>query len=336
MIKSINDIKKEVTQLREEGVQRGDLTGFKSIDDLYSIKRGTYTIVLGAPTHGKSEIIFEMMMNQAIKYGRKGIILSPETGNSQEVTMELIHKYLGKNPYKSSFGNCTDREFEQAFNWIDFNFAVADDEDKSYSFKELTDEIAKHEKLKNYKFENIMAEPWNELDHKLLLSENSGRQDLAIEDELTQLRRYCKQEQKHTFLSFHPSHQTIVKDAKSNISYYEMPKAREAAGGQATLRKAFSWINIWRPPLGVINSDTGMPFLENEVFFQVEKSKPKGVGKKGMTKLNFDWQKNRYYEEINGVKLYAFEHENTVISHDKVIMQPSKHFSEPTNEEIPF
>lgn len=335
MIKSIYDIKNAVAELREKGVQRGNNTGFKSIDELYSIKPGTFTIVQGSPTHGKSEVIFEFMMNQAHKYNIKGIILSPESGNAEEITMELIHKYLSKNPYKTSFSTCSDREFETALNWVDHNFAIADDEEKSYSFKDLTDEVEAHEKLKGVKYGNIMAEPWNELDHKLVLSDNSGRQDLAIEDELTQLRRYCKKENKHTFLSFHPSSQSLVKDNQTGITYYEMPKAREAAGGQATLRKAFSWINIWRPPVGLIDGSTGIPFEENELFFQVEKSKPKGVGKKGITKLKFDWQKNRYYEEVNGIKMYAFEHENTLISDYVAPLQPSKMFNE-ANQQAPF
>lgn len=336
MIKSINNIKQSIENLREKGVQRGDNTGFKCIDELYSIKSGTFTIVQGSPTHGKSEILFEFLINQAERFNKKAIILSPESGNAEEITMELIHKYLKKTAYKSNPFSCTDREFEAALNWVDFNFAIADDEDKSYSFKELIDEVAIYEKKNNCVYQNIMAEPWNELDHKLMLSDNSGRQDLAIEDELTQLRRYTKKENKHVFLSFHPSSQTLTKDAQTNTSYYEMPKAREAAGGQATLRKAFSWINIWRPPVGIINANTGIPFVGNELFFQVEKSKPKGVGKKGTTMILFDWIKNRYYEEIEGVKLYAFEHENAVIIDNQNIMQPSKHFNEPEDKEIPF
>jgi len=307
MIKSISTIRESVQSLRDDGVQRGDSTGFSCLDELYSIKSGTYTIVLGAPTHGKSEIIFELLINQALNFDKKSIILSPETGNTEEITMELIHKYLKQSAYRSNPYPCGDKEFYNALNWVDHYFAIADDEDKSYSFPQLMEEIGKFEKDKKCKFDNVMAEPWNELNHKLALNDNSGRQDLAIEEELTLLRRYCKKENKHAFLSFHPSFQTLVKDPVTKINFYEMPKAREAAGGQATLRKAFSWINIWRPPIGMLNGE-GMPYGDNEVVVQVEKSKPKGIGKKGICTIYFDWQKNRYYELINGEKKYAFEH----------------------------
>lgn len=334
MIKSISQIQSSVENLREKGIQRGNDTGFKCLDALYSIKPGTFTIVQGSPTHGKSELIFELLINQADRFDKKSIILSPESGNAQEIAMELIHKYLLKSAYKTNQFSCSDAEFSKAFNWVSHYFAIADDEDKSYSFKQLKDEISAYEKANQTKYENVMAEPWNELDHKLILQDNSGRQDLAIEDELTQLRRYCKNENKHTFLSFHPSSQSLTKDPLSGKSYYEMPKAREAAGGQATLRKAFSWINIWRPPAGLIDSSTGAPFEENELLVQIEKSKPKGVGMKGMTKLFFDWQKNRYYEKIDNLNMYAFHHEKQVMPEIPTnnAITPNTNFYEPSTE----
>lgn len=309
MIKNIFDLKKSVDRLRDEGVQKGLTTGFKGLDELYSIKPGSYTIVHGAPTHGKSEIIFELLINQSDQHDKKSIILSPESGNAEEITLELIHKRLGQTAYKSNRFACSDADYNKAFNWVAHYFAIADDEEKSYSFQELMNEITLYEKLRNCRFDYIMAEPWNELNHKLALSDNSGRQDLAIEEELTLLRRYCKNEKKHVFLSFHPAFQTLVQDPVSKLKFYEMPRAREAAGGQATLRKAFSWINIWRPPVGVADS-RGMPYMENELWVHVEKSKPKGIGKKGQVVLYFDWQKNRYYEKLDGSNKYAFEHES--------------------------
>ena len=100
----------------------------------------------------------------------------------------------------------------------------------------------------------------------------------------------------------HPAQQQIQKDDKGN-SYYGMPMAREAAGGQALLRKAMTWINMWRPPQGM-NDQNGQPYEDNIVLIKIEKAKPKGVAMKGEIKLYFDWKRNRYYQFP---KLYAFE-----------------------------
>lgn len=313
MIKSIKSIQTSIEALRETGLQRGDLTGFACLDELYSVKQGSFTIVQGPPGHGKSEFIFELLLTQAKKYGKKSVVLSPESGSAEEIAMELIHKYLRQTAYKTNNFTCEDRKFYEALNWVDYNFVIADDDDQSYSFDDLILQVEKYEKEFDVEFDLVMAEPWNELNHKLALAANGGRQDLAIEDELTQVRRYCAgkggKKKKHMFLSFHPSHQSLVRDTQTGLSYYEMPKAREAAGGQATLRKAMSWINMWRAPEGMIDMDTNTPYPDNVVVIQIEKSKPKGIGKKGICKLYWDWAKNAYYEIIDNEKRYALDHE---------------------------
>ncbi|RAJ28909.1 P-loop NTPase family protein [Pedobacter cryoconitis] len=336
MIKSINSIRGKVEDLRKNGVQRGNNTGFRCLDDLYSIKDGSFTIIQGAPTHGKSEFIFELMINDAIDQGQKGIILSPETGNAEEITMELVHKYLGQPAYMSGDYYCDDKKFHEALNWVNHHFAIADDDEETYSFAGLRDAIRVYEKITGSFFKNVMAEPWNELNHKLALTDNGGRQDLAIEEELTFFRKHCKGDKRHGFLSFHPSFQQLVKDKDTGLSYYEMPKAREAAGGQATLRKAFSWINIWRPPVGLIDQN-GVPYEDNQLVVQVEKSKPKGVGRKGITNLYYDWRKNRYYEKLNGSNKYAFEHKKLINIHNPSAgILSSTNFSGVPNQESMF
>lgn len=321
MIKGLTDITKNLNILREQGVQKGDPTGFKCLDEFYSVKPGTFTIILGSPTHGKSELIFELILNQ-IEKGKKALILSPETGNAEEIYMELIHKYLKKSPYVTAYNPCTDLEFETAKNHIDHFIRIADDEDNGYSFQRLADSILDYERSEDIFFDLVMAEPWNELDHKQSLMDNAGRQDLSIEDELSHLRRFCKKYNKHFFLSFHPAMQALVRDDNSGMAYYPMPKAREAAGGQATLRKAFNWINVWRPPTGLLNPETGIPYQDNELILVIEKTKPKGVGKKGKCTLYFDWQKNRYYETEMGNKFYAYEHKEPPKLHPDTFIMP--------------
>lgn len=279
--------------MRESGHPRGENTGFECLDKLYSIKQGTYTFILAAPHHGKSEFAFELAFNQAEKYGKKSLIYSPETGSVEDIYAEFIHKVTGKPIYKSIMDHVDDKEYYKAINWIDEYFSIVDSDEKSYSFKEIT-ELVTDEKI-------ILTDPYNELKHDMSLF--GTRQDLYIEDLCGDIRRYCKKNKKHWMLTLHPSHQQIQNDG--GLRYYPMPMAREAAGGQALLRKAMTWINMWRPPIG-LNDDFGQPFTDNVVLINIEKAKPKGVSTKGETMLFFDWKRNRFYE---GNGLYAFEHE---------------------------
>jgi hypothetical protein len=294
MIRKFKDIQDSLIEMREKGNPRGENTGFACLDEFYSIKEGSYTFILAPPHHGKSEFAFELAFAQAEKYGKKTLIYSPETGSTEDIYAEFIHKYTGKPFYKSIPGSVDDKQFYNAVNYIDEMFSIVDSDEKAYGFNDLI-KLVREEKI-------ILTDPYNELKHDM--SEYGNRQDLYIEDLCGDIRRYCKKNKKHWLLTLHPANQQATLD-KSGLRYYPMPMAREAAGGQVLFRKAMTWINLWRPPSGMLD-DNGMPFEENVTLINIEKAKPKGVAKKGQTKLYFDWKKNRYFEFP---KLYAFEHE---------------------------
>lgn len=306
MVVKFTDIQKELDDMRANGHPRGNDTGFKGLDELYSIKMGSYTFILAAPHHGKSELCFELVFNQAEKKGIKSLIYSPETGSVSDIYAEFIHKFLGKPFYKSITGSADDKEYYKAVNWIDQHFSIIDSDVQSYSFKEISD-MCTDEQI-------IVMDPYNEMTHDM--AKYFGRQDLYIEDLCGQIRRFCKKNKKHCIQTLHPASQQIINE--KGLRYYPMPMAREAAGGQALFRKAMTWINMWRPAKNLLN-EYGQPYKENQVLITIEKAKPKGSATRGTTSLYFDWKKNRYYEEINGNNRFAYEHEkgeNTMMPRD--------------------
>lgn len=308
MIKRLKDIQGEIDSVVSKPFQRGNQTGFKCLDKLYTIKPGSFTIIQGSPAHGKSEFIFELLMNLSDKYGHRHFVCSPETGSVAEIMIELAHKYMRKPIVKHPHNEqvCSPKEIAQALEWVDHNFRIVDADENGYSYEELCDACLKDERDSGLKINNIMAEPYNELKHDM--AGFGTRQDLYIEEFITNVRRFSKKNNKHTFLSFHPGSQSLVNVKDSGLSYYPMPKAREAAGGQATLRKAMTWINIWRPPAN-FKDPHGLPYKDNQVLINIEKAKPKYYSYKGTTSLYFDYLQNRYYEEIEMLNYVAFAHE---------------------------
>lgn len=298
MIKKYNDIRKSLSDMRTGGKPSGESTGFRTLDKIFTVKLGTFVFIHAAPHHGKSELCFEVAFNQAVK-GVKSLVYSPETGSVEEIYAEFIHKKTGKPFYEHIPGSIDEREYYAAVAWVDEMFSIVCSDKCAYSFDELT-KMVTHEDI-------IIAEPYNELKHDM--KEFGARQDLYIEDFMSKVRRYCKEKNKYAIITLHPANQQkeTKKIAGKNFTYYPMPEARGAAGGQALLRKAMTWINMWRPPRGMKN-EHGIPYLDNEVLISVEKAKPKGVAKKGIISLYFDWKKNRYYEIINTHKAYAYEH----------------------------
>ncbi|MCW3111291.1 MAG: hypothetical protein JWQ09_5797 [Segetibacter sp.] len=306
MIKKLSDVRDQIEDICKKPDQRGELTGFGGLDKIFTVKQGSFSCFLGAPGHGKSELIFELCMNQTHEYGKRHMIYSPETGSVAEIMLELGHKYCGKPLYQTSYYGdfCTEKERANILDWVNHHFLIQDGDQEAMSFEELSEEMLKEEKDSKMAIHTLMAEPYNELKHdKMMLF--GARQDLYIESFMSDVRRFTKKNNKHVFLSFHPGAQEKV--IRKEFSYYPMPTARQAAGGQAALRKAMTWVNIWRPHTNLKNS-WGEHYKPNEVVIAVEKAKPKGVSFRGETSLFFDWKKNRYYEEMNRVELYAFDH----------------------------
>lgn len=314
MIKKFSAIEDRLNALRKEGLIRGEQTGFKQLDELYSIKEGSYTFILGAPHSGKSEFCFELIINQAQRYGKRSLIYSPETGSVEQIYAELIHKKVGKKIYLSGDYFCSDDEYMEAVEWVDKYFDIVDTDDKSFSLNEL------YELCTDCSI--IFADPYNELSHDM--SKYGTRQDLYIEDLIGSMRRFTSKKKKHVILTLHPSVQMMQEDKDSKVMYYPMPTARQAAGGQSLFRKAMTWINIWRPPISLFNAD-GQPYKDNELLVTIEKAKPKGVSTRGTMSIFFDWKRNRYYEVIDGYNKYAFEHEMNI---DRFEMPRSSEFED--------
>lgn len=323
MISKYKDIKEELDSLRKNGTPRGNNTGFSCFDECYSIKYGSFTIILASPHSGKSELGFEIIANQVEKYGKKALIYSPETGSVADIYAELIHKHFNLSIFKTYRNHLKDDKYHQAIAYIDEMYSIVNSDDKAFSYKEIIS-MVKDEDL-------IFVDPNNEVRH-VLEDSHLGRQDIYIEDISSYIRRFCKKNNKHMIITMHPATQNAIFDSDTKTNYYPMPTARQAAGGQAWFRKAMGWINLWRPPITLIDPVTKKGFEKNVVIVNIEKAKPKGIGKRGTFKMYYDWEKNRYYEEIDGFKKYAFDHsKNQGVQQDFFDMSDN-----PMSEPAPF
>lgn len=309
MILKATDIQKDLEFLMEHGNPKGNSTGFESLDELYSIKYGSYTIILAEPHSGKSEFGFELCINQAEKYGKKTLVYSPETGSVADIYAELIHKHTGRSIMQKLPNALKESEIYSAIAYIDEMFSIIDSDNKGYSYNDIM-KLRTNEDL-------IFVDPNNEVLHDYI-----DRQDTYIESITADIRRFCKKNNVHMIITMHPAKQDVSIDKNTGKKYFDMPRARMAAGGQAWFRKAMGWINMWRPVAGVMDADD-QPYKKNAVLIDIEKAKPKGIGNKGQTILYLDRDRNRYYEEdeFDSSRKYAFQYE-------------SKIYYEPTQNEI--
>jgi hypothetical protein len=63
IIYTAEELRGSLTTLRNEGIKKGAWTGFDSLYDKYSVKKGSTTYIYAGAHQGKSQFAFELMMN---------------------------------------------------------------------------------------------------------------------------------------------------------------------------------------------------------------------------------------------------------------------------------
>lgn len=311
MIKNINSYRESVMDKYQKGTDKGMDIGFKSLNELISIKAGYTTYIVGFAGAGKTELHLEILFNLTQKYGWKHAILSPEIGSVDDVIAELVSKYLKRPFYKSNPYAPQAKDIHSAMDWLSNYFYPLDNDTNDYDVDTLYEDVLKLEKDNKIHMDSVSIDPWNDLNENLIA--HGGREDKYLTWALKRVRQDAKVNSRHNFIVTHARDLPPInlKSTKGgNVVCTAKPTLNSFAGGQVWSRRAFNVLGLWRPEEDAINPTTKIAFQKNEAVVLSLKSKPKGVGRKGVGSIFFDWKTNRYYEEIDGKTFYAFEHEN--------------------------
>ena len=280
--------------LHTKGKVKGKYIGFNSLENKYSVKLGCTTYILGIPGHGKSEFLFEILINLSEFYGWRHIIYSPETGTATDIFLELAMKYC-KKPLKQ----IDQKEFWKAIAFLDEYFYVLNPKDNEKTPDKLFDlalKIKDEFYMDDKHFHTFSIDPWNELSHDFALY--GGREDKYLAFMLGLIRQRSKENNIHTFIVAHP--RTLRE--KKNDNTYSPPTTYEFSGGAEWFNKGETILCIYRPKI----YDKELNQHYNNVNIIIQKAKPKGIGcNKGEIELYYDVENGRYYEQINGTDIYA-------------------------------
>jgi twinkle protein len=306
IIYKAEDVVDSLSTLRKEGVKKGAWTGFDSLFDKYSVKKGSTTYIYAGAHQGKSQFGFELMMNLAEYSDWKWAVYTPETGSPTEVFAELLWVYLRKPFLVNDHLTATDEETEKAISFINDHFFIIDSGLQDLSIEGFYTAVEQIEEDNFITIDGCMVDPFTEIRTDV----SSGvRDDIAIGQVLTKVRKHSAEKDYHTIVTVHTKHQQAK--YKNGVPYVDKPTMNDIAGGMQWSRKGMMVINVWRCPYGLENSN-GIPYEPNQVEITIVKAKPKIVGKLGTVTLYYDKMKNRYYElDSKGEKQYAYPQSNS-------------------------
>jgi len=300
------EVKGSLTSLRKEGVKKGTWTGFDSLFDKYSMKKGSTTYIYAGAHQGKSQFGFELMMNTAQYSGWKWAVYSPETGSPTEVFAELLWVYLRKPFLINDHMTATDEETEKALEFINEHFFIIDSGLQDLTIEGFYTCVQEIEESQFTEIDGCFVDPFTEIKTDV----SSGvRDDIAIGQILTKVRKHSSERDYHSIVTVHTKHQQAK--YKNGVPYMDKPTMNDIAGGMQWSRKGMMVINVWRCPFG-LEDGNGVPYEPNQVEITVVKAKPKIVGKLGSVTLFYDKLMNRYYElDKQGNKVFASPQPNS-------------------------
>lgn len=269
------EILPDVLTLYRDGSQRGQSTGWASVDWLYTVKTGQMTIVTGIPGSGKSEWLDAVMVNIAQDAGWSFAVFSPENFPPQRHLQKWLEKLTGKPFGKGQSPRMTEEEIQH---WMPFcdehiQFLVPDEP--------TLDEILGLSVAQVYRMgvKGIVLDPWNEIDHTRPASMTETEH---ISQCLSRIRQFARHYDVHMWVLAHP--RMLHKDKQTGE--YTVPTPYEIAGSAHWFNKADNCISIWRNKV----DDT------KPVEIHVQKIRFREVGSLGVAYLQYDKVTGEYHD----------------------------------------
>lgn len=315
---SYDEVEEKVKDFLKKGYTKGVDVGFQSLLDNYSMKKKSTTYFYALPAEGKSQIVYEICVNVAYKYGWNFAILSPETGDVEEVFSEILSVVMKTSISEFQF---TAQDYEIASAFVRQHFYVIDPLGKDFCLVDMLDQVGALERQYEVKIDSIVIDPLNYLDVPL----DGRREDIAQGKDLDLFLADAKKNDRHNIIITHvrdlPLRNVKGKgDEDVKYSYFPMPTPNDVANGRMFFRKGFMMVAIYRPRTTKgepLEDENGYTYPKNTTLFVVQKVKPKGTGTLSITPLYFDVKRNRFYELVNGENSYAWEFENVKQSLNK-------------------
>jgi twinkle protein len=262
----------ETIALYRDGRKRGLSTGWRSVDELMTIRPGELSVVTGIPNHGKSEFLDALAINLAERYGWVFAVCSFENPPAEHIA-KLAEKYLGLPFWDGPSSRMSELDLERAIEWVNRYFVLirADDGAPTVEWILNTGRGA----VMRHGVRGLIVDPYNEIEHR----RPQGMTETEYVSELLgKTKRFAQLHDVHVWIVAHPAKMQRENGKLPAPTLYDI-------SGSA------NWAN--KPDLGVVvhrQEESG----PTDIY--VRKVRFKAVGRIGVARLNYDRATGRYSE----------------------------------------
>lgn len=285
MIVPHDKIRSEVFDLyRAGGFPKGSSTGWASVDELYTVGTGQWTVITGTPNSGKSEWLDALMVNLAKREPWKFFIYSPENWPLAFHHAKIIEKYTGKPFNPGPTERIDEEELDAAEEWMrgKFHFGKPD----RPNLLNILDEAEHITSAAGTTWKTgVIVDPWNQLEHCRLPGQTMTD---YVSETLTGVTDRVREYNIHFWLVAHPAKLRKDRDGK-----YPIPTPHDIADSAHFWNKSDCCITVWRDQVEG----------SQDVDIHVQKCRWKHIGRIGLTTLLYNRVTGQYREKPSEPKL---------------------------------
>jgi twinkle protein len=277
---TVGDISREIDRLYAEGVKPGCSTGWKSLDEYYTVRLGEMTVITGVPNSGKSNWLDALLVNLAHQHEWRFAIFSPENQPIQNHISRLMEHH-SRMPFRDGptprmdFARMT---LEKEWLAAHVQFMLPEDEsDWSVEWILKTAAIL----VRRTGINALVIDPWNEIEQQ---RPKGMTETDYVSSCLRKIRQFGRRTKTHIFIVAHP--QKMYRDKSGE---YPVPTLYDISGSAHWRNKADNGIVVFRD----IN-EPDKPGVE----IHVQKIRFREIGKVGGVELKYDKVTGGYYDWI--------------------------------------
>lgn len=231
-IRSAETYRKDILGLYASGYKRGLSTGWRSMDEYFTVRHGEMTVITGIPGHGKSSWLDNVMISLSRREHWKWAVFSAENFPVARHIAGLAEIYTGLPFGKGPSTRMTPADLDLSIKWIDEHFSFIPPGD-NMSLNRIIEIAADSDTL-----DALVIDPWNELDHA---RPEMLREDQYISIALSKLRWLARNADIHIFVVAHPA-----KYIRQNGQPKPIITLNEVKGASEWFAKADNGLSVWR------------------------------------------------------------------------------------------
>lgn len=306
----VNDLVEQAKKEIKEGkvFQKGENCGFINGDCYVSYLKGFTTGIYSYSAMGKTQFYIQEAVHLSKNSGWVHGVWLTEQGKKTQLVADILQTYLGVNLSKES-QTIKESVLDAGFKWVNDHFIIIDHEEEILSIRDILEAAAKAEKEFGIKLDAVGIDNATNLKKELGMDKAEFMNYVQNACNRTAVKRDW-----HIFMLFHVNKLDDIECKVTKKKFKPLPTHFDISGGQQINFTGYQLIGVYRgikqeEDSDIINPRTGIPFILNEAWISVTKSKPKGIGNLGIFQIFFDSNRNQYYEIFQGKKYYCGEYE---------------------------